>query len=280
MQRLGLASEDAEGNLVARPATVAKMEELRKEISGVADRTVSAQLRDETVVKKIIDAVTEPVSGDLFRNARALRTQQARKYENRSIVANLITNRRGMDDPKVAADQVLRKSILNASPDEVTFLKRVMLTSGEDGKQAWKDIQGALVNHIKEEATKGAGRDANDQPLVSGARLNAVVKQLDRNDRLDIVLGKERANRVRDLNDVLAYINTVPPGTLINNSGTARALLSAIGESVALGSTTGVPLPVLTTLKLLQGEIKNAKIKAKIKKALEEPKTETSAPPF
>jgi hypothetical protein len=247
------------------------MEGLRKELSGIANRAEPAQIRDETILKKIIDAQTGPAAGDAYKKAHALRTQQGRKYENRSIVANLITNRRGMDDPKVAADQVLRKSILNASPDEVTFLKRVMLTSGEDGKQAWKDIQGALVNHIKEEATKGAGRDANDQPLVSGARLNAVVKQLDRNDRLDIVLGKERANRVRDLNDVLAYINTVPPGTLINNSGTARALLSAIGESVALGSTTGVPLPVLTTLKLLQGEIKNAKIKAKIKRALDEP---------
>lgn len=268
-QRLGVAVEDEQGNLTALPTTSGSMEGLRREISGLANRAEAPQIRDETILKKIIDAQNDPVAGELLKKARMLRIQQGRKYENRSIVANLITNRRGMDDPKVAADQVLRKSILNASPDEVTFLKRVMLTSGEEGRQAWKDIQGALVKHIQDEATKGMGMDANDQPMVSGARLNAVIDQLDRNERLDIVLGKEVANRVRDLNDVLRYINTVPPGTLINNSGTPRALLSAIGESVALGSTTGIPLPVITTLKLLKDEVKNAKIKAKIKKALE-----------
>lgn len=272
MRQLGLANEDAEGNLVANPATVAQMEDLRRELSGIANRAEPVQIRDETLLKKIIDAQTGPVAGELFKKARALRTQQGRKYENRSIVANLITNRRGMDDPKVAADEVLRRSILNASPEEVTFLKRVMLTSGEDGKQAWKDIQGALINHIKEEATKGMQLDANDQPIVSGARLNAVINQLDRNDRLDIVLGKENANRVRDLNDVLKYINTVPPGTLINNSGTTRALLAALAEAGTLGSTVGLPIPVISTLKFLSNEVKSAKIRAKIKKALEEPK--------
>lgn len=274
MKQLGLAKEDADGNLVASPATVAQMEGLRKEISGIANRAEPGQIRDETILKKIIDAQVEPVAGDAFKKAKALRTQQARKYENRSIVANLITNRRGMDDPKVAADQVLNKAILTASPEEVTFLKRVMNTSGEDGKQAWKDIQGALVNHIKEEATKGMGMDANDQPLVSGARLNQVVNQLDRNGRLDIVLGKESANRVRDLNDVLKYINTVPPGTLINNSGTTRALLAAIAESAAFGSTVGLPVPFLTTLKFLGNEVKSAKIRAKVKQALEGHKKE------
>lgn len=268
MKQLGLATEDADGNLVAAPANVSQMYGLRKEISGIANRAEPGQIRDETILKKIIDAQAEPAAGDAFKKANALRTQQARKYENRSIVANLITNRRGMDDPKVAADQVLRRSILTASPEEVTFLKRVMNTSGEEGKQAWKDIQGSLVNHIKEEATKGMGKDANDQPLVSGARLNAIINQLDRNERLDIVLGKESANRVRDLNDVMQYVNTVPPGTLINNSGTSRALLAAITEAATLGATTGIPAPILTTLKLLGDEVKNAKIKAKVKDAL------------
>lgn len=274
MRQLGLASEDADGNLVASPANVAQMEGLRKEISGIANRAEPGQLRDETILKKIIDAQVEPVAGEAFKKAKALRTQQARKYENRSIVANLITNRRGMDDPKVAADQVLNKSILTASPDEVNFLKRVMLTSGEEGKQAWKDVKGALVSHIRDQATKGMGLDANDQPLVSTAKLNDTLNQLDRNGRLDIVLGKENANRVRDLRDVMQYINTVPPGTLINNSGTTRALLAALTETAALGSTIGLPVPVLTTLKFLSNEVKNAKIRAKVKQALEGHKKE------
>ncbi|MCY1389105.1 hypothetical protein D9M71_38950 [compost metagenome] len=268
--RLGIAAEDADGNLVPGRASVSDMESFRSELTGIADRSMPRQIRDETILKKMVDAQVDPVAGDKFRNARKLREQQARKFETRGIVANLITNRRGMDDPKIAADQVLRRSVLTASPEEVTFLKRVMNTSGEDGKQAWKDVQGALLNHIREESSKGMGLDANDQPIMSAAKLNNVVNQLDRNERLDIVLGKQNAQKVRDLNDVLKYVNTVPPGTLINNSGTVGMLMAAMAEAGTLGATTGLPVPVITGLKALSSQIKSAKIKAKIKDALGE----------
>lgn len=268
-KRLGVVSEDADGNLVPNKATVADMEALRREVTGTASRSEPSQIRDETIIKKFIDAQTEPVAGDLYKKARALRTQQARKYENRAIVANLITNRRGMDDPKVAADQVLRRSILTASPEEVTFLKRVINTSGNEGKQAWKDLQGSLINYIREESSKGMGMDSADNPIISPAKLNGIINQLDRNDRLEIVLGKDRAQTMRDLNDVVRYVNTVPPGTLINNSGTAGMLMAAIAEAGATGALTGLPVPVISALRALMAEIKNAKLKSKIKKALE-----------
>jgi hypothetical protein len=271
VQKLGLATEDSDGNLVpikGKKITAGEMENLRSELGNVADRSSRPQIRDETIIKKLIDAHTEPVSGPLAKEARALRTKQARKFENRSVIARLITNRKGMDDPKVAADQVLNKSIMNASPEEITFLKRVMKTSGEDGKQAWADLQGALLNHIKDEATKGVGLDSQNRPLVSAAKLHQVVSALDKNDRLDIVLGKENARIVRDLNDVTKYISTVPPGTLINNSGTAGMILAAMAEAGTLGSMVGLPIPVITGLKALSSAMKNAKMKAKINDAI------------
>ncbi|MCY1401084.1 hypothetical protein D9M71_161940 [compost metagenome] len=273
--KLGIAGKDADGNLVpiqrggkTKEPTVGEMEKLRSELSGVADRTSPTQIRDETIIKKLIDAHNEPVAGPLAKEARALRTKQARKFENRAIVTRLINNRRGMDDPQVAADQVFKRSILNSSPEEITFLKRVMNTSGDDGKQAWKDLQGALLNHIRDEATKGVGLDSQNRPLVSAAKLHQVVSALDKNDRLDIVLGKENARIVRDLNDVTKYILTVPPGTLINNSGTTGMLLAAMAEAGTTGALTGLPVPVLTGLKAISNAIKSSKMKAKINDAL------------
>lgn len=271
IKKLGLATEDADGNLVPagdKKISVGQMEKLRSELGGVADRASPTQIRDETILKKLIDAQTEPVAGPLAKEARALRTKQARKFENRSVIARLITNRKGMDDPKVAADQVFNKSILNASPEEVTFLKRVMNSSGDDGKQAWKDLQGALLNHIRDEATKGVGLDSQNRPLVSAAKLNQAVSALDKNDRLDIVLGKENARIVRDLNDVTKYIMTVPPGTLINNSGTTGMLLAAMAEAGTTGALTGLPVPILSGLKAISNAIKSSKMKAKINDAL------------
>lgn len=271
IKKLGLATEDADGALVptkGKEISVGQMEKLRSELGGVADRASPTQIRDETILKKLIDAQTEPVAGPLAKEARALRTKQARKFENRSVIARLITNRKGMDDPKVAADQVFNKSILNASPEEITFLKRVINSSGDDGKQAWKDLQGALLNHIRDEATKGVGLDSQNRPLVSAAKLNQAVSALDKNDRLDIVLGKENARIVRDLNDVTKYIMTVPPGTLINNSGTTGMLLAAMAEAGTTGALTGLPVPVLTGLKAISNAVKSSKMKAKINDAL------------
>lgn len=266
--KMGLAAEDDAGNLVGKPATVGQLEDFRRELSGTAKWDDKTGIRDETILKKITDAQTEPVSGPLYKEARKLRADQARKFESRAIVARLLNNRKGMDDPQVAVDQVFQKSVMNGSPEEITFLKRVLNTSGPDGQQAWKELQGATLKHIKDEATKGMGMDSNDNPLVSTAKLHGVINQLDKNNRLDIVLGKQNAQIVRDLNDVARYVTTVPPGTLVNTSGTSGAIMAAIGEAGATGALTGLPLPVISILKALGRQVKDNKMKIKINAAL------------
>lgn len=268
--RFGIATEDESGNLIGRQATVKQMENFRQEMSGASDISVPRQMRDETIIKKLIDAQTEPVAGPLYKEARAARAEQARKYENRAIIARLVSNRKGMEDPMVAADQVFNKSVLNSSPEEITFMKRVLKTSGEDGQQAWKELQGATLRHIRDEATKGMGMDSADNPIVSPAKLHQVVTQLDKNGRLDLMLGKDQAKIIRDLNDVVRYINTTPPGTLINNSGTAGVILAAMAEAGATGALTGLPVPVISALKALTSHLRDNRMKIKIEKALNE----------
>jgi hypothetical protein len=266
--KLGMATEDEAGNLVAKPTTVGRMEDFRRELSGTAKGDDLVGLRDETIIKKITDAQTEPAAGPLYKEARRARTDQARKYENRSVVARLVSNIRGMDDPRVAVDQVFNRSILNSSPEEITFLKRVMQVSGKDGRQAWKEMQGALARHIRDEATRGLGTDSQGRPVISPAKLNDVIAKLDKNNRLDIVLGKQSGQILRDLNDVVKYVNTTPPGTLINNSGTAGMIMAAIAEAGTTGALTGLPVPVVSGLRLLSQQVKSNKIRAKIQHSL------------
>ena len=173
-----------------------------------------------------------------------------------------------MDDPKVEASKVFDRSIVNASPEEITFLKRVLITSGDDGRQAWKELQGATIKHIEGLATQGMQTDSSGRPIVSVAKLNQAVNALDANNRLDIILGKEKAQMIRDLNEVAKYVNTVPPGTLINNSGTAGALMAAMGEAGATAALTGLPLPVISILRAANMQMKNNKTKAKIMASL------------
>lgn len=263
---IGAAVPDADGRLVAQPITLRQAESLRQTFQRAgfegADQFHGGSL------KRAFDLETEGMGGDLYKKARQTRIDQARKFENRAIVARLIKNRKGMEDPQVAADQVFRKSILNSSPEEITFLKRVLVTSGKDGQQALKELQGATVRHLRDEATKGMGMDSQDRPLISPAKLHQSVQALDANGRLDVILGKKNAQIVRDLDDVVRYVTTVPPGTLVNSSGTAGTLMAAIAEAGATGALTGLPLPVASGLRQIIKMRQEGRTKARINEAL------------
>jgi hypothetical protein len=263
---IGAAIPDSSGNLIVQPITLKQAESLRQTFQRAgfegADQFHGGSLR------RVFDAETEGLGGDLYKKARQTRIDQARKYENRAIVARLIKNRKDMADPQVAADQVFRKSVLNSSPEEITFLKRVLMTSGSDGQQAWKELQGATVRHLRDEATKGMGMDSQDRPMVSPAKLHQSVQALDANGRLDVMLGRKNAQIVRDLDDVVRYVTTVPPGTLVNSSGTAGTLMAAIAEAGATGALTGLPLPVASGLRQILKMRQEGRTKAKINEAL------------
>ena len=263
---IGAAVPDADGRLVAQPITLKQAESLRQTFQRAgfegADQFHGGSL------KRAFDVETEGMGGDLYKKARQTRLEQARKFENRAIVARLIKNRKGMEDPQVAADQVFRRSVLNSSPEEITFLKRVLLTSGKDGQQAFKELQGATVRHLRDEATKGMGMDSMDRPMISPAKLHQSIQALDANGRLDAMLGKKNAQIVRDLDDVVRYVTTVPPGTLVNSSGTAGTLMAAIAEAGATGALTGLPLPIASGLRQIIKMRQEGKTKAKINDAL------------
>jgi hypothetical protein len=268
--KLGIATKDENGNLIPLASDVKTLEQLRKEINASTDYDI-VNVRESKIIKSLIDETTKDVSGPLYAEARALREKQARKYEGRAVVANLITTVKGKDDPKIAASEAFQKSIINGTPEEVTFLRRVLLTSGKDGRDAYKELQGATIKYLEDEAKKGLQTDSMGRDMISPAKLNAAVTSLDSNGRLDIILGKQQAQTVRDLNEVIKYVNTVPPGTLVNTSGTAMTLMNIVGattEAGLLASFTGLPIPVLTGIRAVTKQVKDNKTKARINQAL------------
>ena len=73
---------------------------------------------------------------------------------------------------------------------------------------------------------------------------------------------------VRDLNDTVRYVATVPPGTLVNSSGTAGTLLAAMAEAGATGALTGLPLPIASGIRQIIKMRQEGRTKAKINDAL------------
>lgn len=278
---LGIFEQMDDGTLQAKPSTLADVELLRKSINkSIGIDPTNKNFGRE--LKEAIDLSTDGLGGEAYKEARTLRKQQAIKYEGRAIVANLLTKVRGRDDPKIEASQAFQKSILNSTPEEITFLRRVLFTSGKDGQQAFRELQGATIDYLRKEAVKSGRTDSQGRAVVDTGAVRKATETLDANGRLDIMLGKKGAQNIRDVNEVLSYINTVPPGTLINNSGTAATLMENLRNNFAVGGAemaltgffTGIPAPVLTSLRVGINQIKtnrqNAKLKARINQALNE----------
>lgn len=264
--RLGIASMDESGNLVPLPTTLGKLEDFRQSVSAMGAATPNDK-RLTSILKRNIDDVGDPIGGNITKAMRAQRQRQAQKYENRAIVSRLLMEKKGRDDPQTPIEDVFQKTILSARPSEIQHIKRVMLTIGDgEGKQAWKELQGATVRHLMESADAGIGAD--NLPVISAAKLNKSLQALDKNGKLDLVLGKSAAEEVRNLNQVLQYIQSTPPLTSINNSGTARTVMALLAESAATGAATGVPLPVIQGMKMLRKEISDRKTKSRITRAL------------
>ncbi|HEX7891474.1 MAG TPA: hypothetical protein VF522_19135 [Ramlibacter sp.] len=261
--RLGIADE-VDGQLVPLPTTVKKMHEWRKEINA-ATGFEPAEIMQATVLKKLIDAQTNEVAGPLYQSAYKLRSRYAQNYENIGLVYDLMNNKRGMSDAKVAAENVFQRSVLNASMAEVKQLRRILQTGGEDGKQAWRELQGATIRHIREEASRNISRNERGQEMVSVKGLDSAVSSLDKTGKLDFIFGKRGAEQVRALNDLSKVLFTAPPGA-VNTSNTASVILAAL--DIATSGIAGMPLPVMSGLRILTTHVRDRQIQRRINEAL------------
>ncbi|MFX4978884.1 hypothetical protein ABTC37_19635, partial [Acinetobacter baumannii] len=94
-----------------------------------------------------------------------------------TIIKDLTLNKTGTDDRRVALEDIQKRIIHDGSLDDLRVAKRTLLTSGEDGKQAWRDIQGQTLQEIKNAATAGVAPDGQGNQMVSAAALNKAIKR-------------------------------------------------------------------------------------------------------
>lgn len=264
--QLGAAVEGPDGQLIAMPVSLKDAELLRRSINN-ATNVEPTNIRQASIMKDLIDDTTAGAGGDKYRQARAARARYAKDYENVGLVKNLLGLKRGSDDRAIALEDVVRKSVIepSASLDSVRQVRRLLQTEGPEGKQAWKELQGATLRHIQDQMLKGVTTNQRGDRVVSAAQLNRAIEGLDKTGKLDFIFGKKGAEQLRTINDVAKTVLTSPPGT-VNTSNTATVLAGLM--DVALTGSTGIPAPIATSFNLLTSKIKDAKLKARINKTL------------
>lgn len=266
--QLGVATEAPDGTLVAQPVTLKTAELFRRSIGG-ATNAEPTNIMQASQMRSLIDASTDGLGGNMYKQARAARARFGSDYENIGLVKNLLGQKRGSNDRSIAMEDVLRRSVIDPSTslDTVRQVRRLLQTEGPNGQQAWKELQGGTLKFLRDEATKGVGRDELGNPILSAGQLDRVIGQLDKSGKLDFVFGKKGAEQLRIINDVAKDVLVAPPGS-VNTSNTASVLAGMM--DIAISGTAGVPAPVMTSFRLLTKGIKDAKTRARVKQALGE----------
>jgi hypothetical protein len=212
-------------------------------------------------MKKLINAATKDKGGELYQTARGLRTAYSRQFEDIGAIDKLLRTKKGTTDRAVAFEDVFKHSILDGSRDDVASLGLTLKKGGADGQQAWKELQGQTIQHIKDKVTASIDVDSFGNPVVSPAKFKSVVKELDQDGKLDYIFGKKGADEIRDLYETTINVNAPLKGA-VNYSNTSSALMKAL-DGIAL-------LPVARLIGVKQGleKVKEMGIKKQVKESV------------
>lgn len=237
------------------------MEDIRKLINEEADPAKKGSVRLAKQIKGEIDKATENAGGDLYKEARAKNRAFEAEFEDQGIIRDITRLKKGTSDRVVPLENLADKLVFKGTGADVKAVFATLEKMGPEGQQIANELRGYAADKIKEQATKGVGRDINGKPYVSTAELDKQIKALDKSGKLDFLFGKQQAERFRTLNEFTKDLQTTPQGT-VNTSGTTATLLSALGEMGASAALTGVPAPIATIAKFGYDKVQaNKKIK-------------------
>jgi hypothetical protein len=251
--------------------TIKQAEEVRKLINKNAKEGTPDMVHG-IEMKKIIDQMTDGAGGDLYKKARGLRSSYAREFEDKAAISKLLRQKPGTTDRAVALEDIHKHSILDGSADDVREIKRTFQTGGPEGMQAWKELQGATINHLKDIATKSVQTDSRGNRVISPAAFDKAIKSLDSDGKLDIIFGKKGAGQLRDLNQTIMDAFTSPPGS-VNSSNTSSAIMNILNKVETSGVVGGIDkaLGMYTGIKPLKwgaSKIKDARTARRVEDAL------------
>ena len=193
--------------------SVRALEDIYQQIGTVKD---SANAKP---MKNIITQMGEGAGGELYQKARVARAQLAKEFDDVYRVDKLLGTKAGYADRQVALDDVFKYVVLDGSLEEMRTVTKLLKKAGPEGQQAYKELQGQTIQHMKDMLTK------SDQP--SFRNLNTLINQLDAEDKLVYMFGKTGRNEIMDLRDAVKDVLVKQPGA-VNYSNTAGAVLRGL----------------------------------------------------
>jgi hypothetical protein len=243
------------------------MEDIRKLINKVASPgTPDASFGRD--MRAIIDNATKDAGGDVYKQARASRAKYARDFEDIDLVQKIFDTKPGSTERYVGLEKVTDKITGENTPlDSVKHLLGLLEKAGPRGARAMRELQGSVMEKIRDQAYRGVTTDESGQAVIQPAALNKIITSMNKNGKLELIFDKKTAELLNTINDVTKDIITSPPGS-VNASGTSSAMMNAI-DTLGTFSTTGLPIPAAKILNDLRKSMAARGMRKEVKRLLD-----------
>ncbi len=160
----------------------------------------------------------------------------------------------------VAPDNFVQKFVINGSRDNV----QAMIDQLGRDSVAHQHMSGGTLNWLRDKSVDSSGN-------FSQAAFNKAIKQLEANQKLNLVFNPDSSSMLKTLGNVAHYTQAQPKGSFVNNSNTLVGALAdkaagglEAGANIVGGGKFGVPIG-----SIVRGQVQKFKANKATQKALE-----------
>lgn len=257
------------------------LEEIRKE----ANANVSKGGPEGYFAKKavtVIDGILDDSGGDLYQKARAAHAAEKTEFDRQGRVKKLVTQKGYSTDRAVALEDTFDNVVLRGSAEELGTVKNSLTDpkggSGKTramGQQAFKDLQGATIDYLKEKAAGKRAIVGEKEQLQFNSAFRDAFSELDKDGKIDLLFSPQQAGLLRQVYDVVGDVRTKPTGRIAGSDTVPRSV-AAVGsllDQIGKLPITNVGKGLITSLEELR---KKGFRKTQVQKAVTSPINEAA----
>ena len=244
--QMGIVKKDKQGKLsVARQITVEEAESIRQYINSFFKDKREARPTIRRFKDALDSAVESATGGDVFVEARRLKTEyqraieKARRNKRDKSRNNLVTD---IIESKIDEDQIFKK-IDGAKINDFRNFKNFMLEfAGDEGRAALQSLKASYWNKMLE-TIRLDGTKVGGVADISYPKFKTFVNKLKQNGKFTLLFDKAEQNLIEDL--MLIAESRVMDTAVRSGDGPSGAAIQKLGDRLIQGfaASNFIPAP-------------------------------------
>lgn len=208
---------------------LSELDDLRKKASGIAKSGGDNGYYAGEVVKAIDKSFEQvPEAAKAWADARDAFKAHKLEFSDTGAVNKLVGNRSRIDR-KTALEDTFDTVVLKGSAEDITKVRNSLINGGTPetrakGIQAWKDIQAATLDYLKEKAAGKRAIVGEKNQLQFNSTFRDAFNELEKDGKIDEIFTPEQAKLLRQINNVVGDVRTKPTGRIAGSDTTPRLL--------------------------------------------------------